>query len=673
MVPHSQIQATRRLRLLARLAVLWALVIFGRLVWLQVYRHSEYARQSVRQVLETAEIPAARGNIYDRHGQPLAISVPADTIVINPRRTPDLSVARDIFSPVLKLDPVRLEQRIDWARRHNRGYLRIKNKVSPEESRKLRSLKLDWIQFEQDSKRYYPNGPLAAQVIGTVDYEGRGNSGLELKLDAALRGQAGLLRTLNDARSEAVETEVLVRPRPGDDIGLSIDSRVQYVADQALKKAAEQYQCRSGSLVVLLPKTGEILALSNFPSFDPNLPVVSKADLERRTNFAVSVPFEPGSVFKVVTVAAALETTELTPDTPIDCGPGVLNLFGRRIHDIHAYGTLPVSMVLAKSSNIGAIQIGLRVGERRLLEYVRRLGFGRRTGIPLPGESPGKVRDLSEWRRTSIGSVAMGHEISATSLQLALAVAAVANGGLLPKPRLIRWRRPAGGKRVEEPVEPGRRVLRPETTIALRRMMERVVLEGTGRRARLDGYTCGGKTGSAQIFDPATGRYLHLYNASFVGFAPVADPRVVVAVTLNYAPKYGGIVAAPVFREVAQTALRILGVVPDIPVWQAEPEENINEDSADWNDVAIAELGGSSGRPAEAAALVSEQQPSSSPYLFGPTIPNLRGLTKRDVLEEASRLGVPVECVGAGLVRSQRPPPGTVLPPGQSVFVEFAQ
>ena len=251
MVPHSQIQATRRLRLLARLAVLWALVIFGRLVWLQVYRHSEYARQSVRQVLETAEIPAARGNIYDRHGQPLAISVPADTIVINPRRTPDLSVARGIFSPVLKLDPVRLEQRIDWARRHNRGYLRIKNKVSPEESRKLRSLKLDWIQFEQDSKRYYPNGPLAAQVIGTVDYEGRGNSGLELKLDAALRGQAGLLRTLSDARSEAVETEVLVRPRPGDDIGLSIDSRVQFVADQALKKAAEQYQCRSGSLVSL--------------------------------------------------------------------------------------------------------------------------------------------------------------------------------------------------------------------------------------------------------------------------------------------------------------------------------------------------------------------------------------------------------------------------------------
>ena len=317
------------------------------------------------------------------------------------------------------------------------------------------------------------------------------------------------------------------------DVGVSIDERIQYVADQALARAAGEWHCETGSLVALDPATGEILAMSSYPAFDPAAPVKNTSDMKARLNQAVSVPFEPGSVFKVITISAALETTSLLPSTMIDCGPGVFRLYGRRISDIKAYGTMPLEKVLWKSSNIGAIQAALRVGDKNLLEYVHRFGFGRKSGIDLPAESSGMVRELNRWQRTSIGSVAMGHEISATTLQLALATAVVANGGMLPKPRLVLWRQARDGHRIDTPTEPAKRVLRPETAITMRRMMEGVVLEGTGRNARLAGFTSGGKTGSAQIFDFETRRYSHNYNSSFVGFAPVTRPEIVIAVTLN--------------------------------------------------------------------------------------------------------------------------------------------
>jgi len=294
--------------------------------------------------------------------------------------------------------------------------------------------------------------------------------------------------------------------------------------------------------------SGEILAMASYPSFDPALPPQPGEPEFVRFNHAFSVPFEPGSVFKIITLSAALDAGVARPEDQIFCGNGRFSLFGRVIHEAkRGFGWLSAADVLVLSSNIGAIQVGLKVGERRLLEYVRRFGFGERTRLSLPAESAGTVRDLSRWGKTSIGSVAMGHEISTTTLQLAQACAVIANGGLRVKPHLILRRQKNGGRPASEPVEPPRRVLKPDTAILMRQIMEGVVLRGTGRRARLDGYSSGGKTGTAQIYDPVTGRYTGRYNGSFVGFAPVTNPAIVVAVTLNGVHEYGGIVAALLF------------------------------------------------------------------------------------------------------------------------------
>jgi len=671
--PFLEPHRDRRVVILSRAFLLWALILAGKLVYLQLWRHQELAAAARQQHNGTETIPAPRGKILDRTGQTLALSVPAESAFVDPRNVDDIDHAAELLGSLLGLDAGRLHARLAWGVENNKSFVWLKRKLSDEEAARLKALGKEWIQFRRESKRYYPKGSIAAHVVGTVDFEETGNSGLELSLEEELRGKPGVVTFLRDSRKRGVEFHVLVEPRAGADVRLSIDERIQYMANRELERAAQQYNCPTGSLVVVNPHNGEILAMSSYPPFDPNEPVRRREDLAGRINQAISVPFEPGSVFKVITLASALETTDLTPDSPIDCGAGVLVLHGRPIRDIHAYGTLPLEKVLAKSSNIGTIRAALRVGERPLYEYVRRFGFGERTGILLPAESPGVVHPLERWHATSIGSVAMGHEVSATALQLALAVSVIANGGVLPKPRLIIGRQAPDGPYREEPQALGRRVLKPETAVLMRRMMESVVLEGTGRQARLAGFTAGGKTGSAQIPDPVTRRYTHRYNASFVGFAPVQNPVIVVAVTLNGAPRYGGVVAAPVFQRVAREALRILGAVPDIPLGELATWNPTREQEEELADVADA-------GPEPAAQL--EFQPAGGPppekapggpdYLVGPRVPDFRGKPLRAVLAESTRSGIPVEFEGNGLARTQQPAPGAVLATGEKVRIVFA-
>jgi cell division protein FtsI (penicillin-binding protein 3) len=368
----------------------------------------------------------------------------------------------------------------------------------------------------------------------------------------------------------------------------------------------------------------------------------------------------------------------------INCGGGKITLFGRTIHDDHRYGILSMEDVLARSSNIGAINIGLTVGQEKLYDYVRRFGFGQKTGIPLPGESAGMVRPLKRWQKTSIASVAMGHEIGVTAIQLAQACSIIANGGMRIRPRLM----------LDTPVAQPVRVIKPETAITMRRMMEGVMIKpyGTGHHyARLIGYTSGGKTGTAMIYDYQTHRYTHFYNASFVGFAPVANPSIVVAVTINRTEGkvgYGAPTSGPVFREVTTAALRIKDVPKDLP--EMLPSED--GDLADSNDVAIAGLGSSippplvqSGtadaaddRPAASANDALDQRPFSAgddPIADGVTarVPNFRGKTMRDVIQESAALGIRIEFTGSGIARAQLPLPGAVLPSGQAVRVEFGR
>jgi len=664
-------RTTNRLVGLALVALVWALAILCRLVYLQIANHKTYQEIADRQQHRTFKIEAARGAILDRCGRPLALSLPVESVCINPLRVPDPTLAAGILGGVLGVDRQDLAARVERAKASDAGFLWVKRKITPEEAERLHSLKLEFVEFRSESERHYPDGSLASHVVGTVDFQERGNLGLERSLDQALVGRPGSVRMLTDVQQRGIESLATSAAEPGASITLSIDERIQFIVERELQAACELRHAASGSAVVMNPYTGEILALASYPSFDPNRPPQTEADQAARFNHPVSVPFEPGSVFKIITLSAALETTSLRPDSPINCGGGTLNLFGRVIHEAkRGYGTLSFADVLAKSSNIGAIQIGLKVGEKNLLEYVRRFGFGKRTGIPLPAESSGTVRDLRLWGKSSIGSVAMGHEISTTALQLAQACAAIANGGMLVRPRLILKRQRPGGKPQNEPAEAPRRILKPETAITMRQLMEGVVLHGTGKAARLPGYTSGGKTGSAQIFDPVTRRYTHLYNGSFVGFAPVTNPAVVIAVTLNGTKQFGGVVAAPVFKSVGVEVLRLLDVPRDLPETAPQPAF----DPAETNDVAIAELSTPPEDLAAAPIATSPETiaaPANTVVLAAGRVPSFQGKTVRAVLEESMAAGVPVDVMGSGVAQGQAPPPGAFLQPGERVRVQF--
>jgi cell division protein FtsI (penicillin-binding protein 3) len=679
-------RAGKRLMWFGGAILLWGALILIQLFRLQVVHHSDYVRAAHKQQEETLEIAAPRGSIFDRSGLLLAGSVKRDSVYIDPLQVPDLQVASAILSGVLQIDRASLYGRVQWYAANQRGFMWVARTIDPEQYERLRSLHLDWIRFADESRRNYPRNTLAAHVMGAVDSEETGQWGLEKSLESDLRGLPGSVRVLTDAKGRGIDSHLETEPKPGADVTVSIDERIQLPAQDAIARAVQDAHAESGSVVVMDPYHGDILAIASYPPFDPNQPPGRGESPTARFNHAVSVPFEPGSVFKVFTLSAALETTKLKPSSMIDCHNGSFTMAGRTVHEAHhGYGTMPMEMVLAKSSNIGAIQIGLEVGSSKLYEYVRRFGLGTRTGIPLPAESPGMVRKLSKWRTTSLMSVSMGHEVGVTTLQLALACSAVANGGLLVPPRLILKK---GTEAV--PMVLPHRILKPETAITMRKMMEGVVLVGTGKKAKLSGYSTAGKTGSAQIFDYATGRYTHSYNASFMGFAPVTNPAIVVVATLNGTHGtggFGGAVAAPVFREVAAEALRVLDVPRDLPDQTPDaPEAQI----ADLDEVPIVE--GPTEPPVleEAEAQSPEvpaaphagdlanagQQPEPAPLArrqSGPKAPNFIGLSMRSVVALAQAQGLPVVLAGTGIVRAQDPPPGAVLHGGERIRVDLAR
>jgi len=693
---------------LAKLAFAWAAVIVARLVYIQIVHHAEYQKLAQQQQQQMVELQAPRGMILDRCGQRLAMSLPAESVVVDPLRIPDIGIASDIFSKILNLDAGELLARMQFAVESKNGFLWVKRKITREEAQRLRDLKLDWIEFRMESGRYYPNKSLAAHILGGVDFEGKGNGGVEQFFNGQLKGHSGELRLTHDVQKRGFASTVARDPQPGQELKLTIDSRVQFVAEREVKKLVEEHHAKSGSIVVLDPKTGDVIAIANYPTYDPN-DIPKKETMQARENLAVSAPFEPGSVYKVITLSAALETTRIRPETIVNCGNGIFKMPGRIIHDHNRYGSLSMEDVLARSSNIGAINIGLQVGPAYMFEYMRRFGFGTKTGIPLPGESSGMVRPLKRWEKTSLSSVAMGHEVGVTALQLAQACSVIANGGFLVKPRL----------NMDNPVAQPVRVLKPETAITMRQMMEGVVIKtyGTAHKyARIPGYTSAGKTGTAQIYDFRAHQYTHYYNASFMGFAPVTNPAIVVVVTVNGTQGtagYGGPTSAPAFREVAAAALRMMDVPKDLP----ETLPSKDGEQADENDVAIAGLGSSAPPPLVQAddavsaddrpALAAGRQASERPVLVsgqagvsrmpvadsssdqrnflaaaktdsgrdldGPRVPNFQGKSLRDVIQESAALGLPLEFAGAGIARMQFPEPGKILPMGQSIRVQFGR
>jgi cell division protein FtsI (penicillin-binding protein 3) len=663
----------RRLIVLVVALAVWSAAIVRKLVWLQLTQHQEYARKARQRQEIPRVLPAPRGNIYDRNGEPLAMSLPTQSVTVNPLKLPDLGVAADLLEPVLHMQGSGLYDKLKQACDKGRGYQVVKRQITPEEAENVRALPVDWIEIESASQRHYPKGTLAAHVLGGVDHAEKGNAGIEDALEKTLHGEPGQELLLTDVQRRGIASRQAIEPKPGTPIALTIDERLQFVAERQLAAAVADKGATSGSVVVMNPSNGDILALASYPAYDPNEPPETAED-PRRENHAAGVPFEPGSVFKVITVSAALETTGLRPETPIDCGRGSITLFGRTIHEAEAhggYGVMPMAQVLIHSSNVGAIRVGMRVGQQNMYEYMRRFGFGQLTGIPLPGESRGKVRKVPQWTATSLASVSMGQEVSVTTVQIAQAVSVIANGGMLVKPRLVLKR---GTETV--PQEPAVRAIKPETAFTMRQIMEGVVEPGgTGfPEARLAGYSAAGKTGTALIFDFKTKRYTHNYNGSFAGMAPLTNPAIVVVVTLNGTHGdlgYGGRAAAPVFNAVASEALRLTDVPRDLPEDFSKTLAAAKAEPA--SDLAIAGLGAGPNILQDGDDLEKPEEHAIAVAIPGPTVPNFQGMTMRDVLTAAASRGLTILPDGSGIARVQYPPPGAAARQGERIRVRFAR
>lgn len=679
-----------RLSILGLILLGWALLVAFRLCDLQIFSYSTYARMAASQQDRIRQTQAPRGAIFDRRGGYLALSCPSRQVVVDTRRMPDKEVAAAILGRVLEMTPAKLQADLEnaAASRNHRAYYVVDANVPQEKADALQAMKLEWLEVRQGSLRSYPNGQLAAHVVGNVNSEGRGAAGIELKLEKDLAGKAGEVRVKVDVKGRPYDSEIVKTPVTGRNIGLTIDSELQHIAEETLKSAVVKNHADHGSLVAMDPYSGEIRALANYPTYDPNERLHAGDRATGREDLAVVAPFEPGSVFKVVTISAAMETTNLRPGTMINCGGGVMTLFSRVIHDSHAHSDLSVEDVLAKSSNIGAIRIGMQVGNKNLYDYIRKFGFGRRTGIELPAEAPGMVRPLNRWQPTSIGSVPMGHEISVTSIQLARLGAVIANGGYLVKPHLVAWEQEPGERRQKTDLPQPSRVLEPKTAALLRGMMHKVTMKGgTAEHLHIPGYTFAGKTGTAQIYDYAHRVYTHRYNASFLGFAPVNKPRLVVIVTVagtTGVAGFGGTAAGPVFEAEMGTALRQFGVPRDVPqdieelvAKKAAIEKKLHPNAAKEVDEAslstplnedeLKQAEGDASTGGAGAQVLAESDPNA------PRVPNFVGKTVRDVMLEASASGFEVDLFGDGLARTQNPQPGARLLPGAHIHVRFAR
>ncbi len=686
-------RASARVLVVACVAVGWFLLVLARLVDLQVLQHEQLSAKATRQHAGSVEIPARRGHLIDRRGRELALSMQVDSIGIFSNHVSDPRAVAAALSEAVAVDERALRRRIERG-----GFQWVKRMVTLAEARRARDLGMSFLQFEQESRRYYPYGSVAAQVLGTVGLDHTGQAGLEQSFESQLRGTPGRGLMQYDARQRRYGWQVLQASKPGSDILLNLDLELQSLAELELERAVRDTKSQSGTIVLMRPDGGEILALANWPRFDPNGLSRTKQDLENLRNFAVSAMVEPGSTFKVLTASAALEEGLVSVDDEFDCEMGGIRIDGRRIRDHHPYGILTMPQVLVKSSNVGTIKIGYRVGAELLHEYIRRFGFGAKTGINLPGEINGLVRPLARWLDSSLASVSMGQEIGVTALQMAGLFGAIGNGGTLVKPRIVRAIRASGA--VEVPIEqpPVERVISQDTSATMQAILEQVVQTGTGRLAQIQGYRVAGKTGTAQMINPVTRSYKNgRYMASFCGFAPVNDPAV-VGVVMLYDPRgqfyYGGRIAAPVFSTVVQQALRILDVPPSrIPPRPARPAGEVDEllltdfiegrtspleeepifpgsgDSAPMADVPPHE--------AMPAAVAAEQPPPPEPAVNAVaansplTAPDMLGLTMREAFAVGARYGIPIEPQGSGLAQQQYPGPNEILPAGDPLRVVF--
>jgi cell division protein FtsI (penicillin-binding protein 3) len=658
----------------------WMFVVAARLVYLQVSQHDGLVNRARQQQQNAIETSPQRGDLLDRQGRQLARSLQTVSFFVDPDglNAAELNCTADYLSQALRLNYTDLASQLNDAQAKKRRFVWVARRLDADLASQIVAMNLPGLQARQEPKRFYPNGQLASHILGFVGLDGEGLGGLEQFYNQKIAGEPGRLFLERDAVGNPYES-LEIASKQGQTIVLTIDQAIQYQAERALQAAVAGSHAKSGSVIVLDPRSGEILALANAPSFDPNN--VGAASPEARSNWALQNIYEPGSTFKIVAFSAAIEKNLARPDDRIDCQMGTITVAGRLVHDHHAFGTLTMAEALAKSSNVAAIKLGMRVGDESMYDYITRFGFGSRTGIELPGETAGIVRKVSRWQPSSIGSIAMGQEIGVTPVQMVAAFGALANDGLRIAPHLVREIRNSAGIVVYRPQPEQRRVVSAETAIALRGMLEGVTLNGTARKAQLDGYSAAGKTGTAQKIDPRTKAYSTTkFVGSFVGFAPVTNPQVVIIVVIDEpaGSYHGGEVAAPVFREIAEQILPNLGVMPDIET-KRSPEliaQNQNEEtvlkmrekqarSEQERRATFPTVDSNEGRGGEVVYAVAANKAM--------LMPDLHGRSVRDVARTCAQLGLQIEARGEGRVTRQNPLPGREIGTGQVVYVDFGR
>ena len=640
-----------RMRFVALLFAVVFTLTAGRAFYLQVMQNDRLVKLAEKQHQRIVALTPGRGAIYDRHSAPFAVSIEMDSCYAETRNLENLPEAAAKLAPLLGYHRSELEAKL----KASRNFVWLSRRMAPEAARKVRDLDLDGIGFVKESKRFYPNSEVAAHVIGFTGTDPGGLEGVEKKYDPTILGNTGYLVTERDALGRDINLKKGSEAKSGSkgsNVILTLDKNVQYIAEKELAKAVEKNGAKAGIAIVMEPETGRVLAMANYPTFNPNS--YFKYSPSALRNRAISDSFEPGSTFKIFLVASALENRVIRSGDSFNCENGSYNMSGRTIHDTHRYGALTVPQILKYSSNIGAAKIGSRLGPERLYAGLTGFGFGEKSDIDLPGEAGGLLRKQAKWYGIDLATISFGQGVTATALQITTAVSAVANGGNLMKPYLVdRIADDSGTVLQQFAPQVRRRVISQETAKTVARMLEGVVIEGgTGTGAAVEGYRVAGKTGTAQKVDAASRGYSRdKRTASFVGFVPLEKPRLTILVVIDE-PKtssYGGVVAAPAFSAIAQQTLCYLKVPPEKSV--PRKTEPVLAKSAPQPEAAE----GGSIEGSEAGSM-----------------PNFRGMSMRQVLRVMEKRGLNVRLQGSGRAVEQNPPPGNRIKTQDPVWVRFA-
>jgi cell division protein FtsI (penicillin-binding protein 3) len=648
-----------RIVMIGSLFGLLFLSVTVRAFYLQIIKHEEMIKRADKQHQRVVPLTPARGAIMDRNGTPLAVSVEMDSCYAEPRHIQDIDGTAAVLAPLFGTSKSDIAKRLS----SSKHFIWLEHKMAPEVALRVKNMKLRGIGFVKENQRFYPNMEIASHVLGFTGKDPNGLEGIELKYDATILGNTGYLVTERDnlGRDISVKNTVIKNTSPGKNVILTLDKNIQYITEKELAKAVSESGAKNGMALVMESASGRILAMANYPNFNPN--AYSKYSQAELRNRIVADSFEPGSTFKVFLIAAALEEKIIRSTDSFNCENGSYKIADRIIHDTHSYGKLSVSDILKYSSNIGAAKIGFKLGNERLYSYLRNFGFGERTGIDLPGESPGSLRNNSRWYGVDLANISFGQGVSASAIQLASAVSAVANGGTRMKPFIVERILDDSGQEIKK-FEPQvlNRVISPETAQIVTKMMESVTSNGgTGTNAAVEGFKVAGKTGTAQKADPVTHSYGAKRTASFIGFIPSDKPKLTILVVVDE-PKtsqYGGVVAAPAFRAIANNSLAYLKITPQsetakqtkpvqsAPVQVAEVQRPAANDMAEGDALDIAGNGAT-------------------------VMPDFRGMSMRRVLQIMEKRNINIKLLGSGRASEQSPPPGHTIRAIDEVWIKFA-